>query len=166
MVVRELDGTVTTYDEVDVDGDRVERLLTELFSEHWAAITVGPLVEGAAYEIRFAAAPKVSMLDGYMTIDTGAWHFHLCVGDHRASWSVATADEGPGLIETDRPDLTNGVKTVPPGAAQIETGVAYARRSIAASEAERRLAIEATLRVGLTDRLEVRLDGEPLVRLR
>jgi len=83
-----------------------------------------------------------------------------------ASWSVATADEGPGPIETDRPDLTNSVKTVPPGAVQIETGVAYARRSIAASEAERRLAIEATLRVGLTDRLEVRLDGEPLVRLR
>ena len=91
MVVRELDGTVTTYDEVDVDGDRVERLLTELFTEHWAAITVGPLVEGAAYEIRFAAAPKVSMLDGYMTIDTGAWHFHLCVGDHRGTRSAELA---------------------------------------------------------------------------
>ena len=87
MVVRELDGTVTTYDEVDVDGDRVERLLTELFTEHWAAITVGPLIEGAVYEVRFAAAPKVSMLDGYMTIDTGAWHFHLCVGDHRGTRS-------------------------------------------------------------------------------
>src|SRR5881296_659042 len=87
MVVREVDGTVTTYDEVDVEGDRVERLLTELFTEHWAELTVGPLVEGAAYEIRFTAAPKVSMLDGYMTVDTGAWHFHLCVGEHRGTRS-------------------------------------------------------------------------------
>ena len=87
MVVREVDGTVTTYDEVDVEGDRVERLLTELFTEHWAEITVGPLVEGAAYEIRFTAAPNVSMLDGYMTVDTGAWHFHLCVGEHRGTRS-------------------------------------------------------------------------------
>jgi hypothetical protein len=23
------------------------------------------------------------MLDGYMTVDAGAWHFHLCVNDHR-----------------------------------------------------------------------------------
>src|SRR2546430_14674054 len=87
MVVREVDGTVTTYDEVDVEGARVERLLTELFTEHWAEITLGPLVEGAAYEIRFTAAPKVSMLDGYMTVDTGAWHFHLCVGEHRGTRS-------------------------------------------------------------------------------
>src|SRR5205809_7717754 len=85
MVVHGLDGTVTTYDEVNVEGDSVERLLTALFTENWPAVTVGPLIEGAAYEIRFTVAPKVSMLDGYMTIDTGAWHFHLCVGDHRGT---------------------------------------------------------------------------------
>jgi len=55
------------------------------------ALDVGPLLEGAAYEIRFAAAPTVSMLDGYMTIDTGAWHFHLCVGDHRGTPSPELA---------------------------------------------------------------------------
>src|SRR2546422_7207898 len=31
------------------------------------------------------------MLDGYMTIDTGAWHFHLCVGDHRGTPSPELA---------------------------------------------------------------------------
>src|SRR5437867_11589009 len=91
MVVRELDGTVTTYDELDVEGDRVERLLTELFTEHWPAVTVGPLVEGAAYEIRFTVAAEVSMLDGYMTIETGTWHFHLCVGDLRGRPSSGVA---------------------------------------------------------------------------
>ncbi|MBI4635178.1 MAG: transporter [Candidatus Rokubacteria bacterium] len=71
-----------------------------------------------------------------------------------------------GAIEPDRPDVTNGVKTVPPGAFQIETGAAYSQRSIAASHAEGRLAVETTLRAGLTERLEMRLDGEPFVRLR
>lgn len=65
-----------------VDGDRIERLLIEIFGTHWADITVGPLIEGAAWEIRFTGRPKLSMLDGYLTVDTGAWHFHLCVNDH------------------------------------------------------------------------------------
>jgi hypothetical protein len=25
------------------------------------------------------------MLDGYLTVDTGPWHFHLCVNDHRGA---------------------------------------------------------------------------------
>jgi hypothetical protein len=40
------------------------------------------LIEGAAWEIRFTAPPKLSVLDGYLTVDTGPWHFHLCVDDH------------------------------------------------------------------------------------
>ena len=82
---RELDGTISEYDDISVEGDRIERLLSELLSQHWADITVGPLIEGAAYEIRFSAAPKVTMLDGYLTVDTGHWHFHLCVNDHRGT---------------------------------------------------------------------------------
>ena len=80
--VREPDGSTTEYADVPVAGDRVERLMTEVFGQHWAAITAGPVIDGAAYEIRFTAAPRLSMLDGYLTIDTGPWHFHLCVNDH------------------------------------------------------------------------------------
>jgi hypothetical protein len=90
-VERELDGSVTEYHEVPVDGDRIERLMTELFTEHWAAITVGPLIQGSAWEIQFAEAPRVSMLDGYLTVDPGAWHFHLCVNDHRGTPSPELA---------------------------------------------------------------------------
>jgi len=79
------DGSVTTFDEVSVDGDRVERLLTELFTKHWRDIFAGPVIEGAAYEIRFTAAPVVSILDGYLTVDLGPWHFHLCANDHRGA---------------------------------------------------------------------------------
>ena len=84
-VERDADGSVTEYDEVSVDGDRVQRLLTEIFTEHWAQVFAGPVIEGAAYEIRFTARPTVSVLDGYLTVDTGPWHFHLCVNDHRGA---------------------------------------------------------------------------------
>ena len=78
-------GSVTEYDEVSVRDAAVERLLSELFSEHWAEVFAGPVIEGAAYEIRFTAPPKLSMLDGYLTVDPGPWHFHLCVNDHRGA---------------------------------------------------------------------------------
>ena len=84
-VERGPDGSVTEYAEIDIRGDVVEGLLTEIFSEHWAEISAGPVIEGAAYEIRFTAKPAVSTLDGYLTVDLGAWHFHLCVGDHRGA---------------------------------------------------------------------------------
>jgi hypothetical protein len=90
-VVQEADGTTTRYDEVPVTGDTVERLMLEVFREHWAAIFAGPVIEGSAWEIRFTAPPTVSMLDGYLTVDTGPWHFHLCVNDHRGAPSPEQA---------------------------------------------------------------------------
>lgn len=90
-IERGLDGATTTYDEVPVGGDGVERLLTEIFRDHWAEITAGPLIEGAAYEIQFGEPPTLSLLDGYLTVDTGRWHFHLCVNDHHGTPSAALA---------------------------------------------------------------------------
>lgn len=74
------------------------------------------------------------------------------------------ADEGD--IESDRPDISTSAKTVAPGVFQIETGVAYGVTRIGGAPSQRRLSWELTLRTGLTERLEVRLDGEPVVRLR
>src|SRR5688572_17500073 len=84
-LVHDADGTTTRYAEVAVIGHTVERLLTEVFGTHWPLVAAGPVIEGAAYEIRFTSPPKLSMLDGYLTVDTGAWHFHLCVNDHRGA---------------------------------------------------------------------------------
>ena len=84
-IEREADGSATEYFEVSVAGDHVERLMREIFTEHWAHVVVGPMIEGSAWEVRFTGPPKVSMLDGYLTVDSGAWHFHLCVNDHRAA---------------------------------------------------------------------------------
>jgi hypothetical protein len=79
--------------------------------------------------------------------------------------SVAIAQERD-RIEPDRPDGADSTSTVPVGALQIESGVDYSRAKVGGIPAERRLAFGALLRAGLTDRIEVRLDGEPIVRLR
>ena len=68
-------------------------------------------------------------------------------------------------IDPDRPDLTNGTATVGRGVVQIETGVEWRRTSGDGSPTERRLGFPLVLRVGLLDRLEARLESEPLVHL-
>jgi hypothetical protein len=32
------------------------------------------------FEVRFQQAPEIRYSGGYLTIDLGYWHFHLCVG--------------------------------------------------------------------------------------
>ena len=82
-----------------------------------------------------------------------------------ASGGLASA-RAESEVTPDRPGVTDDTQTVPFGAFQIEAGLEYARTNVAASPAERQLAVQATFRAGLADRLEVRLEGEPLVRLR
>ncbi len=60
-------------------------LMTEIFTDHWASVRFGPLIQGGVFELRATAPPRLSMLDGYLTVDTGGSHFHLCVGEHRGS---------------------------------------------------------------------------------
>lgn len=79
--------------------------------------------------------------------------------------SVAVAEE-PARIQTDRPSVSNSTSTVPPSALQIEGGVDYSLSRVSGGPDERQFVLSAMLRAGLTDRLEVRLDGAPLVRLR
>lgn len=79
---------------------------------------------------------------------------------------VAPLSAGAAAIDPDRPDFTDSAATLGRGVLQIETGLEYARTSLGGSPAERRLAVETVLRVGLAERLEARLEAEPLVRLR
>lgn len=70
-------------------------LFTEIFTQHWQHVRFGTLIQGAVFEIAAPNAPeKISMLDGYLTVDFGSWHFHLCIGPHRGSPGHPVA---PGL---------------------------------------------------------------------
>ncbi len=88
-----LDGSSTEYFAVPCDEATLLRLLRETFEEHWAEVIFGPCIEGAVFEGRFSAKPRVTLLDGYVTVETGgsdSWHFHLCIGPHRGTPSVPT----------------------------------------------------------------------------
>jgi hypothetical protein len=55
------------------------------FDEFWDEIWFGIIIEGAVWEVAAPNPPKrISMYDGYATVDFGRWHFHLCIGEHRA----------------------------------------------------------------------------------
>ncbi|WP_428844276.1 DUF7676 family protein [Mycolicibacter sinensis] len=49
----------------------------------------GTILHGAAWEVVAPNAPeRMSVADGYATVDFGRWHFHLRIGNHIG----ATAD--------------------------------------------------------------------------
>lgn len=76
-------GTLEVW-ALDPSEHGLHRLLGELFRVHWAEITFGPLIQGAAWEIRAVRPPeKIVLFDGYLTVDFGNLHFHLCIGEHR-----------------------------------------------------------------------------------
>jgi len=75
----------------------------------------------------------------------------------------AGAESESERIQTDRPSVSTSASTVQPGAFQIESGATYSRTSVGGSAADKQFTLELTLRAGVTERLEVRLEGEPLV---
>lgn len=80
-VVANLDGSRTEYDDIATKVEVLDPLLREIFEQHWDGITVGPILQGAAYELQYSKPPKVSLGGGYLTVDTGEYHFHLYIGE-------------------------------------------------------------------------------------
>ena len=78
-------------------------LYRELFDDHWDKLTWGPLIPGAAYELKCPGKPeRISLSDGgYLTVHWGAkGHFHLCRGGDTISGDPALAARGrPGRVE-------------------------------------------------------------------
>lgn len=80
------DGGREQYWSLPTDEDSLLRLIRLLFDEYWNEMWFGLLIEGSALEVAAPNAPKkISMYDGYATVDFGRWHFHLCIGEHTAS---------------------------------------------------------------------------------
>jgi hypothetical protein len=87
-VITQLDGNVTEYSYFEPTAITMDKLVRLLFEDHWRDITVGPCIEGAVFEVRFSEQPKLSMLDGYLTVNLGPWHFHLCIAEHKGNRSA------------------------------------------------------------------------------
>ena len=87
-VVVNLDGSRTEYNDMPPAPEPLERLLREIFGQHWDQITVGPILQGAAYELQYRKPPKISLGAGYLTVDTGEYHFHLYIGEQGGTTST------------------------------------------------------------------------------
>lgn len=78
-------GTLEIF-PLQPDEAALTALMTELFRDHWDKIHFGPLIQGAVFEIKVTRPPqRIGMLDGYLIVDFGVWHFHLCIGEHKGS---------------------------------------------------------------------------------
>lgn len=85
-LVQNPDGTTTEYDGFGPNEATLTALLRDLFENHWPSLRFGPCIQGAVYELVLTEPPKqVDVLDGYLTVDAGPWHFHLCIGEHKGS---------------------------------------------------------------------------------
>lgn len=75
-------------------------LLMEVFNGYWREIRFGTMVPGGVWEIRAPNAPtRVSLLDGYATVDFGAWHFHICIGHFSGCEPALAAERRTGRAE-------------------------------------------------------------------
>jgi hypothetical protein len=69
-------------------------------------------------------------------------------------------------VNPDRPGIGTSADTLARGVLQLENGVDYARERRAGEATQRRTSWATTVRYGLTDGVELRIDGEPVVALR
>lgn len=92
--------------ELPVDPTLLERLLRDLFERHWRGLTFGPIVQGAAWELHTEEPPRrIGMMDGYLTVDLGHSHFHICIGAHRGSAHAPVSSELARHRRTARAEL-------------------------------------------------------------
>jgi len=87
------DGYLIEYTEFEPVSEQLETLLRELFERHWRALVFGYCIQGAVFELQATQAPRLSLLDGYLTVDLGGGHMHLCIGEHKGSAANPTPPE-------------------------------------------------------------------------
>ena len=80
--IRDAYGSTEEVWQLPVDQDTLLDLFRDCFQE-WEHINIGPLIQGAAWEIRPPREPKIYMYDGYATVNFEDWHFHICIGEHK-----------------------------------------------------------------------------------
>ena len=100
------DGAPLDVFALPTDEASLEKLLRALFTEHWQDITFGPLIQGAAWEMKAAQAPdRIGMMDGYLTVAFGVPHFHLCIGEHKGTRAHPVSPELAHHRRTARAEL-------------------------------------------------------------
>jgi hypothetical protein len=107
----EADGTSLDIYSLPTDPQSLEELLREIFENHWRDITFGPIIPGAAWEMRADAAPThIGVLDGYLTVAFGVPHFHICIGETKGPAARRTSPDTAAARRTARAELYRTVQ--------------------------------------------------------
>jgi hypothetical protein len=102
----EPDGALVDVFALPADAASLETLLCDLFVGHWQEITFGPIIQGAAWEMKAAQAPdRIGMMDGYLTVAFGVPHFHICIGEHKGTRAHPVSPELAHHRRTSRAEL-------------------------------------------------------------
>ncbi|TVR66092.1 MAG: hypothetical protein EA420_02105, partial [Candidatus Competibacteraceae bacterium] len=105
LVTEPGNGTLEIF-PLPTDTELLRTLIADVFQNYWDQIYFGTAVQGAVWEVRAPNAPqRISMLDGYLTVDFGHWHFHLCIGEHRGARSQPCSPELARHRRTARAEL-------------------------------------------------------------
>ncbi len=86
--IQEPDGRLTDHFDLPTDEATLLRLFKVLFEQYADQIVFGTCIQGAVFEIHIDGPAELTMLDGYLTVDVGTWHFHLCIGEHKGTKSA------------------------------------------------------------------------------
>lgn len=90
--------------------DFLYRLLGDIFENHWSEVVFGPIIEGAAFEFTCPQPPtKIGLWDGYLTVDFGGPHFHLCIGETQGSPANPTSPAQRQHRRTARAEFFRGL---------------------------------------------------------
>lgn len=93
-----------------VDQEVLFGLFRLLFEQHWHEIAFGPCVQGAVFEIAVDGPPRtINIFDGYLTVDFGRWHFHLCIGENKGGPRSPTPPALAAHRRTARAELYRGL---------------------------------------------------------
>src|SRR5262245_50792912 len=82
---------------VATDEKALFTLIKHVFEAHWASIFFVTLIKGWEWEGKAPGPPRrIGLLDGYVTVDFGPWHFHLCIGETKG---IGAAPTPPALAQ-------------------------------------------------------------------
>lgn len=109
--ITEIDGTRIELFPVEPTEGALRGLITDIFQSYWQQIHFGTHVQGGVWEFAVDGPPtEIRMSNGYLTIDFGRWHAHLCIGNYAGPPDKPVSPEVTRVRRTSRAEFYRRLK--------------------------------------------------------